>query len=245
VNIKDHIEAASRVIDGLNLNPTKYIETKLDNGNSIFSIDSDIGNTAKIKFNKDVTGSRIYIGKGLHKSGARLNISGSGNIIYIGDNCYLGTSWIETKETNSCLFIGSNVSITNASLFTTGQSAGGESSAIIIGDDCLFASGVTVRGTDSHPMLSIKDFSQLNKPKKHILIEPHVWVCQNASILKDITIGACSIIGLGAIVTKDIPRFHSAVGSPAKFRKIDAIWTRNNSKKELEKAKKFVSKYHV
>ena len=69
-------------------------------------------------------------------------------------------------------------------------------------------------------------FNNLNIPifkqgftKKGILIDDDVWIGSNASILDGVKIGKGSIIGAGAVVTKDIPMYSIAVGVPAKIIK--------------------------
>lgn len=49
-----------------------------------------------------------------------------------------------------------------------------------------------------------------------VVIEDNVWIGLNATILQGITIGKGSIIGAGAVVTKDIPPYSIAVGTPAR-----------------------------
>lgn len=56
-----------------------------------------------------------------------------------------------------------------------------------------------------------------------IRIGKNVWIGSNATILPGVTIGDNSIIGAGAVVTKDIPANVVAAGVPAKvIRKIEA-----------------------
>ena len=47
-------------------------------------------------------------------------------------------------------------------------------------------------------------------------IEDYVWLGEGVMVLKGVTIGERSIIGAGSIVTKDIPSFSIAVGTPAR-----------------------------
>lgn len=60
-------------------------------------------------------------------------------------------------------------------------------------------------------------------------IEDDVWVGANVIILPGITLGQGSIIGAGAVVTKDVPPYTIVVGNPAK-----AIRKRFNQK-EIQK----------
>lgn len=55
--------------------------------------------------------------------------------------------------------------------------------------------------------------------KGPIIIEDDVWIGTNALILSGVTIGKGSIIGAGAVVSKDIPPYAIVVGNPAKVIK--------------------------
>ncbi|NBK98960.1 MAG: acetyltransferase [Erysipelotrichia bacterium] len=52
-----------------------------------------------------------------------------------------------------------------------------------------------------------------------VLIEEDVWIGEFVSILPGVTIGKGSIIGTMSVVTKDIPPYSIALGSPAKVIK--------------------------
>jgi len=55
--------------------------------------------------------------------------------------------------------------------------------------------------------------------RKGIKIEDDVWIGAGAKVLDGVKIGKGSVIGAGAIVTKDIPPYSVAVGVPAKVIK--------------------------
>jgi maltose O-acetyltransferase len=50
-----------------------------------------------------------------------------------------------------------------------------------------------------------------------ITIEDDVWVGTRVTILPGVTVGKGSIIGAGAVVTKDVPPYCIAAGNPAKI----------------------------
>ena len=52
-----------------------------------------------------------------------------------------------------------------------------------------------------------------------IVIEDYVWIGGRANIMAGVTIGKGSVIGAGAVVTRDIPPYSVAVGVPAKVIK--------------------------
>lgn len=49
-----------------------------------------------------------------------------------------------------------------------------------------------------------------------IIVHDDVWIGAGAIILPGCTIGECSVIGAGAVVTKDVPPFSVVVGNPAR-----------------------------
>lgn len=49
-----------------------------------------------------------------------------------------------------------------------------------------------------------------------IVIEDDVWLGANVTVVDGVTIGRGSIIGAGSVVTRDIPPYSIAVGTPAK-----------------------------
>ena len=63
---------------------------------------------------------------------------------------------------------------------------------------------------------SRKDNNQDSSSKGPIEIEDEVWIGTNSIILSGVKIGKGSIVGAGAVVTKDIPPYTVAAGNPAK-----------------------------
>ena len=53
------------------------------------------------------------------------------------------------------------------------------------------------------------------KTKGPVIIEEDVWIGSNSVITAGVKIGRGSVIGAGSIVTRDIPRYSIAYGSPA------------------------------
>ena len=52
-----------------------------------------------------------------------------------------------------------------------------------------------------------------------IVLEDDVWLGASVIILPNVRIGKCSVIGTGSVVTKDIPAYSVAIGTPAKVKK--------------------------
>ncbi len=56
--------------------------------------------------------------------------------------------------------------------------------------------------------------------KGPIIIEDDVWLGEKVSVMPGVHIGRGAIIGANSVVTKDIPAYAVAVGSPAKVIKM-------------------------
>lgn len=85
---------------------------------------------------------------------------------------------------------------------------------IYIGDGTMIAPNVTIIAA-SHPVspkLRAEGYG-CNEP---VHIGKNVWIASNVTILPGVHIGDNSVIGAGAVVTKDIPENVLAVGSPAR-----------------------------
>lgn len=117
---------------------------------------------------------------------------------------------------NTGVNIGDGVVINEG--FTLACDIGYESN-LIIEDRVAFGPNVTVIVT-SHPNNSklrefnntysfIEDFGQ-------ILIRHDAWIGAGATILSNITIGEYSVIGAGAVVTKNVLPYTVVAGVPAK-----------------------------
>lgn len=100
---------------------------------------------------------------------------------------------------------------------------------IEIGSFCSIASGVVIQ-EDLHKYDRVTSYyiaSHMFKDKTikesyskgKILIEDDVWIGANSIILSGVTIGRGSIVGAGAIVTKNIPPYSIVVGTPAQIIK--------------------------
>jgi acetyltransferase-like isoleucine patch superfamily enzyme len=98
-----------------------------------------------------------------------------------------------------------------------------EGTNIIIGEDCLFSSGIVFRTGDSH---SVTDLSgNRTNPSKDITIGNHVWIGHRVFVNKGVEIGENNILGTAAVVTKSITEKNCVIaGVPAKVVKTDVNW---------------------
>lgn len=107
----------------------------------------------------------------------------------------------------------------------------GAYTSLEIGDQCFINQGTTISTNRSirigaHALIgeyvAIHDshFHQVHPGQptrtEPIVIEQNVWIGHRAIILGGVTIGAHSVIGAGAVVTRNIPPKSIATGSPAR-----------------------------
>jgi len=93
---------------------------------------------------------------------------------------------------------------------------------IHIGKNCLIAGGVQISDYDGHPLQAERRRAGEPTPLENIrpvIIEDDVWIGQSAIILKGVRIGARSIVGAGAVVTKEVPPDVIVAGNPARVVK--------------------------
>jgi acetyltransferase-like isoleucine patch superfamily enzyme len=129
-----------------------------------------------------------------------------GSYSRIGKNCTIYTTKTGLIEISEFVTINNNCTITSTY-------------SIQIGSNCLIAENVGIRD-HNHSFFDVS--STIRSQGFHgasIVIGNDVWIGRNATILAGVTIGNGSIIGANSVVTKNIPSFSIAVGSPAKVIK--------------------------
>jgi len=104
------------------------------------------------------------------------------------------------------LCLGKNVEIIDTFFFDPSHCY-----LISIGDNCTICPGVRLIAHDA----STKKFLGYTKLGK-IDIKENCFIGDSAIILPGVTIGPNSIVGAGAVVTKDVPPGMVAAGNPAK-----------------------------
>ena len=101
----------------------------------------------------------------------------------------------------------------------------GNGNYILIGDDCMFSENIDIWSTDSHQIVNAER-CVINK-NKPIIIGNHVWIGKHCTILKGVTIGNDSIIGMSSVVTNNVDSNSIYVGNPARKVKEGISWNRD------------------
>ena len=162
----------------------------------------------------------IIIERNVRLSDLKIQVKGSNHRLVISENCqiYGGCLWMENSHGE--LSIGSDTTIGEALI---GVSENHQQ--VSIGKDCMFAHGIDIRCGDSHAIVDLETGKRLN-PAQSINIQDHVWLGPYTRILKGVTIGTDSIIGMGAIVTRSVPENVIALGAPAIVKREGITWSR-------------------
>ena len=135
-----------------------------------------------------------------------------------GFNCRIDALNINNLDEKYLIEIGENVEINDEVHI-------GATEKIIIEDNVLIASKVYISDHNHGSYKGDEQDSPMSIPKERkiysspIKIEKNVWIGELCCILQGVTIGEGSIIGAMSVVTKDIPPYTIAVGSPAKLIK--------------------------
>ena len=85
-----------------------------------------------------------------------------------------------------------------------------------IGDHVFIHRGTIILTHDWASWCFVYSHNDFLPSHGHVKIGNNVWMGENVTILKGVTIGDNVIIGLGSVVTKDIPSNSIAVGVPAR-----------------------------
>jgi acetyltransferase-like isoleucine patch superfamily enzyme len=127
----------------------------------------------------------------------------------IGDSVFIGAhSYIQGRFDGTCQ-IGNHVWIGPQSYF--------DARNLILEDYVGWGPGAKVLGS-SHTALPIDiPIIQTNLEIKPVIVKMGADIGVNAVILPGVTIGEGSIVGAGAVVTKDVPPYAIVAGVPAKF----------------------------
>lgn len=116
-------------------------------------------------------------------------------------------------EPKAFLKIGNNVGISSATLWCA--------TAITLEDNVKIGAMSIITDTDAHSLDPVlrADYrtDALNAKKKPVLIKENAFVGACCFIGKGVTIGRNSIVGAGAVVTRDIPDNEIWAGNPAQF----------------------------
>ena len=165
------------------------------------------------------------------EAGVRILYAGN---IRLGDGVYLDRG-VYLHGLPSGITIGDNTFLMHHTMMHVFNFRNVPHAGITVGENCFFGEYNVIRGQGgvhignnvyTGPMVQLVAVNHVyNNPDKPIreqgitakgiTIEDDVWLGANVTVVDGVTIGKGCIIGAGAVVTKDIPPYSIAVGTPA------------------------------
>lgn len=127
---------------------------------------------------------------------------------------------------------GKNVNVEHGAFFHSGQTVTiGDNSGIgvrahlsgtiTIGNDVMIGKEVIIMTTNhKFDRTDIPMDRQGFEKEEPVVIAHDVWICDRVIVLPGVHVGKGSILGAGAVVTKDVPDYAIVGGNPAKVIKM-------------------------
>ena len=149
--------------------------------------------------------------------------------VYLNYNCYYNTPEIALtigentrvmphvfiQPIESHIIIGEDCTIHPFSVLIGGTNGKG----IIIGNGVRMATGCTIVASNHIHTDTNTEIYKQGIISRGVEINNDVWIGANVTILDGVSIGTGSIIGAGSVVSKNIPAYSIAYGTPAKVHK--------------------------
>ena len=169
------------------------------------------------------TGNRVVIGEDSWIQKLQLIINGNGNEIIIEPSVRMGPGCSFLIEGNNCrVVIGRDTHFTRLVHLCVQE----DGMSINIGAGCMFANGVIIRTSDSHPIFDMEG-RRINLPAP-VVVGEKVWMAQQVIVMKGVNIGNGAILGTRCVVTKDVPPNSLVVGVPGRVVKEGVYWTHDH-----------------
>ena len=144
-------------------------------------------------------------GSGLDVQGPTI-VYGGGDIT-VGDRfCIRSRKW---KPVEVFVAPGAALSIGDEVFFNQGVRIAC-SMSISIGNNCLIGDECVLLDDDFHA------HGGSERKVAPICLQDHVWLGTRVIVLRGVTIGEGSVVGAGSVVTRSLPPYSFAVGSPAR-----------------------------
>jgi acetyltransferase-like isoleucine patch superfamily enzyme len=178
-------------------------------------------------------GDRVTINRGSYISSAGTNKTKPGNnCVCLEERVTLGANvLIKTFGNNSRIYLGKQVILDRGvdlrsldqgyilideSTYIGPYTCLAGPGPIKIGKSCLISSHSGIYGNNHNFADPLRQIADQGITSQGITIEDDCWLGSGVKVVDGVTIGRGSVIGAGAVVTKDIPPYSVAVGVPAK-----------------------------
>ena len=185
-------------------------------------IESDMWDDFHVKKNVIRAGNFVNI------SNVDMELIGSLNSIVLGGWIKVTRyAHLQCRGYGSDIRIGKNTSIQGATL-----KANELRTQLLIGEDCMLATGITIATSDDHPIFA--DDGSRHNPAKSVGIGRHVWIGDGATLLKGTEVGSGCVIAAGSLINRkfvdqdgNLVANAIAAGRPAEIRTRGVTWNRD------------------
>jgi acetyltransferase-like isoleucine patch superfamily enzyme len=97
--------------------------------------------------------------------------------------------------------------------------------SLTIGEDTIIGADALITDTDFHtPLPGGRWSNDAARASKPVRIGRGCFIGARAIILKGVSIGDGAVVAAGALVTRDVPPDHLAIGNPAIIKTLDEKW---------------------
>ena len=173
----------------------------------------------------DGNNNKINIGGPNYLKFTDIKIFGNNNTLILPPGCY-GKLNLEIRTSDAVVTVGHKTGFMGTDIILEEKG-----SRVIIGDDCMFSSGIDVWCTDTH---AITDMSgKITNKGQQVLIGKHVWVGKDVKIGKNTVVPDGCIIGWGSVVASVFDKENVVLaGNPARIVKENVLWKRERPNEE-------------
>jgi len=172
--------------------------------------------TNKIRVGKN---NKLIMSKTCKLRDTTIRISGKNNIVELRNHTNFREVEIEVAGNDCHLIIDENTIIGKNTYISLKE----KNVKLIIGKNTMISRNAKIMTSDGHDILC--NGKRINFAKD-IIIGDGVWIADNVTILKGVTIGNESILGMNSTITRDVPNNVIVVGNPAKIIKENISWTK-------------------
>ena len=168
----------------------------------------------KIRIDKN---NKLIIAKTSSLKGCNIRIRGENNFVEFKENTSFRNTKIEVRGKNCTLIVGRGTGTGDDTYISVRENG----TKIIIGENCMFSRNSKIMTSDGHDILT--NGVRINGAKD-IVIGNNVWITDNVTVLKGVTVGDGAVLAINSTVTKDVPSNSIVAGNPARVVKEEIEW---------------------